>query len=547
MSRDNGWFKLIIEPTQEQSAIINELGNCVVIAKPGSGKTYTLSAKIKTILQEVPFFRGIIAISFTNKASDELKQRCLLTGVDKKGTFFGTIDSFFFAEIIIPFGKHVFNHITESFDVKKIQEINEINKRELDQLLANGNYEQIIDNYAPLFCELFKKGIIILEAFGVLALYIIRSSNACKNYLQARYSHIMIDEYQDCGIWQNLIFTELVNIGICGVAVGDLDQSIFRFAKKDSRYLKKLAQNPQFITYSLSKNHRCHPSIVNYSLRLFAKDNRLVPTTEIRIFFKEITGSEKEIGLWLNKVIPEFCKKYQINELNRVGILVRSYRTGNIINKYLSIPHKLLINTPLDEDSSLWGGLFRNLLFVLFNKEKTSYEFLEEYLLIDMDKNRALKLLQNIKYLGDNITNEKDNHIDVIKTFIKIAKYLFPNARNSNAVQKLSIVLRSREFLNSYAPAMSNETQILTLHKAKGLEFDLVFHLDLYKWIMPMYRGDYEQDLNLHYVGITRARKCCVLCTSTQRTNSNNESKEGEQSEFLSINKINNLRLPSPL
>ena len=69
----------------------------------------------------------------------------------------------------------------------------------------------------------------------------------------------------------------------------------------------------------------------------------------------------------------------------------------------------------------------------------------------------------------------------------------------------------------SFLPPADNEIQLLTLHKAKGLEFDIVFHLNLYQWILPQYKGDYSQDLNLHYVGITRAKKCCVLCTSTHR------------------------------
>ena len=64
------------EPTQEQQIIINHPGNIVVTAKPGSGKTYTVVEKIDKVLTSLPDFKGVIAISFTNKASDELKKRC---------------------------------------------------------------------------------------------------------------------------------------------------------------------------------------------------------------------------------------------------------------------------------------------------------------------------------------------------------------------------------------------------------------------------------------------------------------------------------------
>jgi len=57
----------------------------------------------------------------------------------------------------------------------------------------------------------------------------------------------------------------------------------------------------------------------------------------------------------------------------------------------------------------------------------------------------------------------------------------------------------------------------MTLHKSKGLEFDVVLHLDLYDWVSPIreyVKGSYnvvfqneQQCLNLHYVGVTRARK----------------------------------------
>jgi len=83
------------EPTPEQNKIIEETSNCVVIAKPGSGKTFTIAFKIRSILVDLPHYKGVAAISFTNKASDELEHRSLPRGVDRKNSFFGTIDKFF--------------------------------------------------------------------------------------------------------------------------------------------------------------------------------------------------------------------------------------------------------------------------------------------------------------------------------------------------------------------------------------------------------------------------------------------------------------------
>lgn len=85
----------------------------------------------------------------------------------------------------------------------------------------------------------------------------------------------------------------------------------------------------------------------------------------------------------------------------------------------------------------------------------------------------------------------------------------------------------------------------MTIHKSKGLEFELVYHLDLYDWIHPkrkFVRGcfdviydNWEQELNLHFVGITRAKNYCVLVTSTSRLNRDYETKVGNPSQFLSL------------
>lgn len=96
--------------TKEQLDIINAEGNIVVIAVPGSGKTTTITYKIKKILSELDEYQGVIAISYTNKASNELKGRVMNISADLHNSFFGTIYSFYLSEIIIPFAKYLYNY-----------------------------------------------------------------------------------------------------------------------------------------------------------------------------------------------------------------------------------------------------------------------------------------------------------------------------------------------------------------------------------------------------------------------------------------------------
>ncbi|WNL12345.1 UvrD-helicase domain-containing protein [Aliarcobacter cryaerophilus] len=86
--------------TLEQENIINYDGNLVTIAKPGSGKTFVLAEKIKRILPKLLEYEGIIAISFTNKASEELKERSLVNGIDKKILFLEQFINFIFQKLL---------------------------------------------------------------------------------------------------------------------------------------------------------------------------------------------------------------------------------------------------------------------------------------------------------------------------------------------------------------------------------------------------------------------------------------------------------------
>lgn len=81
----------------------------------------------------------------------------------------------------------------------------------------------------------------------------------------------------------------------------------------------------------------------------------------------------------------------------------------------------------------------------------------------------------------------------------------------------------------------------------------MVFHLNLHEWILPnkkLINGDFyncyypswQQDLDLHYVGITRAKKACYLVINNQRLGFKNKIVTGRDSEFLSLNKVENLR-----
>ncbi|PGM41919.1 hypothetical protein CN941_09835 [Bacillus cereus] len=530
-----------MNPSKEQQNIIDYTNHTVVIAQPGSGKTFTLSNKIVNILNDLPNYMGVIAISFTRKASRELEKRCLQGGIDKKGTFFGTMDKFYITEIILPFGRHLFGKPHSELEI--IEKDHELVKK---YIVTNhtDDLESWFKNNILFLRELYKEGYVLLESVSFLALYILKNSKACTNYLKARYSHIIIDEYQDSGKEQHEVFIKLKELGLIAIAVGDINQSIYGFANKSSDFLIDLAQNQDFKLFHLTKNHRCHPSIINYSTKLISKRfTDFLPTNQNRVFSKKIDGTEQDIAKWLNQTIPICMAHFGIQDYNEVGILVRGNRTGKIIDQNLSIDHKFFDETPLDNDSSLWGNIFDNTLNFIYNSNTTKYELLETYLDLELQLDKAKQIIRLLNKI-ENVKTSK-SPIDFMDYFISVARIIHPNAENINTINILKNILNNPNLLNKFKPAESNEVQIMTLHKSKGLEFQIVFHLDLYEYVFPgKFNGNYTsplQDLNLHYVGITRAKECCVLCTSSKRHNNQGEIN-GEKSEFLQLNRLVSLR-----
>ena len=538
------------EPTEEQRLILDERESAVVMARPGSGRTFTLALKIRSIVSTLPEYKGVIAISYTNKASDELRRRCLQSGFDKKNSYFGTIDRFFIGEVIFPFLPHLFGKAPVELAVIKGAELPEEGDRQSVERLRVTDSFGTESNIAELK-TLYNRGYVPLDLVGKLAVYVYDRSLACRRYLKARYSHVIVDEYQDSGHEQHQVFVRLHTAGLVAIAVGDLNQSIYAFSGKSSTYLSELANNTAFKTFALTLNHRCHPSISNYSLKLMSASAVFNPEPEQRVYSRIANGSELEIAKFIDKAVPQLKDKFHLANNNAFAILVRGGRTGELVSSILQTKHRYFKETLLDSESSLWAQVFKSILLFASGNSITRFEILEEDFGLETDSANA----QNVLGLLASIRNwvQTPTEIMPVSEFVQIASILFPNAESTSSVKILENVLSDSSSLHSYRPAGEDELQIMTLHKSKGLEFDVVFHLDLYQWILPGYdaiKGNQEslvQDLNLHYVGVTRAKLACILCSSSRRhrkkQNSDNlEIIDAQESSFFARNQLSTLR-----
>lgn len=492
-------------PTKEQQAVIDYPDNLVVVAKPGSGKTYTIVQKIAGILPALPDYQGIIAISFTNKASNELRVRCQRTEIQPKASFFGTIDKFCISQIIIPFASHL-TGIAPEYNVEKLKPEDE-DFQVLSEISGN-----IDATHEEFVLKALSQGKIFLDIAGETALFLLQKVNGVLKYLKARYTHIIIDEYQDCGKMQHEIFLQLVSNGIKGIAVGDKDQAIFGFAKRFPDYLISLMKEPTFKCFELNKNHRCHPSISEYSLCLLGVPGEI--PIDKRVFKVNIQGDERDIANQIDKHLPSLKTQYKVLHNKQVAILCRSNSTVERISDFIKTPHKKFLDTKLDRNNSDWGRLFNETLYAVFDPNIYAIDYVERYFSQEYDGSMyrtALDLCQKI--FDENVNASFDN-------LRLLAKLIYPNKQDKSAVNLLEQTLQDEGELSSYMPPADNEVSIMTIHKSKGLEFNIVFHLDLYKYILPNEYADQDgkrQDLNLHYVGVSRAIDACYLINGTQR------------------------------
>ena len=300
------------EPTTDQLNAIDYSDSMVVIAKPGSGKTYVVSEKIRSILPDLLAHQGVIAISYTNKASTELKKRSTGNGINQNSSFFGTIDKFCDVEIIIPFLSQMWGRPTEEITVTKISNLGEEEQKPFSDIQLDQVSIDDLEAHLEIVKSYFQKGLLFLETNGALALYVLTNSAACQNYVRSRYSHIFIDEYQDSGLEQHQLFLKLKELGLIAVAVGDADQSIFQFSGKDSKHLLELAKSNEFKSFSVDINHRCHPSIVNYSMRLLDEGASLLNADECHVFYQSIDGNQESIAAWIDARIENLRGQYDL-------------------------------------------------------------------------------------------------------------------------------------------------------------------------------------------------------------------------------------------
>jgi DNA helicase-2/ATP-dependent DNA helicase PcrA len=294
-------MRILLSAKQMEVVNHNE-GALLVSAGPGSGKTRVLTERIRRLLAEDKSFFRILALTFTNKAANEMQER--LTQVPDIGqrAFIGTLHSFCL-EVLTNRGKPVgiegTPHLMESNQERRqmllqavmadvvLQQILRSKDSKEQQKLLGRWFEQIEQAKKKLMAPETIKDSIVRQAYELYDLSL-RDSNTIDfddlllltyklfterpkiaDFYRRQYKYICIDEAQDLNEAQYQVLRALCGENYRNIMmVGDRNQSIFGWNGADPRFMQLIKTDFNAHYIELVENFRCSESIVNLAQKL---------------------------------------------------------------------------------------------------------------------------------------------------------------------------------------------------------------------------------------------------------------------------------------
>ena len=307
---------------KQYEAVVNTVGPCLVIAGAGSGKTKVLTHKIAYLIGEKgvkPW--NILAITFTNKAANEMKERIAnIVGDDAKDIWMGTfhsicvrilrkfIDRIGFDSSFIIFDTSDQKTLVKgclkdlAIDDKMFNDravLSEISnaKNEMlepDQYVvrANGDFrkEKIATVYELYQKRLKENNAVDFDDIINYAIKILEENPDILEYYSNKFQYVLVDEYQDTNKSQFTLVTMLASRNGNITVVGDNDQGIYSFRGADiSNILNFERDFPGTKIIKLEQNYRCTGNILKAA-------NAVIKNNEVK-YKKELWTQNEEGNL----------------------------------------------------------------------------------------------------------------------------------------------------------------------------------------------------------------------------------------------------------
>jgi DNA helicase-2/ATP-dependent DNA helicase PcrA len=331
-------------PNQAQYEAIHQTeGPVLIIAGPGSGKTFTLIERIIKLIQEKNVTpESMLVVTFTEKAARELETRIsnrlseLKINFDLHEMYVGTFHGICLRLleefrgytrlkrnfiVLEPFDqqylifqkwwnsyKNIQNIdwlITEKAIWKKSQQIasyiNKVTEEaiSIESLLAVGDPRM---KALASCCQLYQEHLIEQNALDFSRIQsefyeLLKSNKDIEDSLRNKLKYVMVDEYQDTNTIQELILNKLRNQQNNLCVVGDDDQGLYRFRGATIRNIfefPKKFPNTSLKQVKLSINYRSHPDIINFYNNWMDDHDWSAPKGKVFRYHKEMLPCEKD-------------------------------------------------------------------------------------------------------------------------------------------------------------------------------------------------------------------------------------------------------------
>jgi len=424
--------------------------------------------------------------------------------------------------------------------------------------------------------------------FGDLILHVVKifeKNQAIKEIYSKNFKYILVDEYQDTNYiqskWLKLLSEK--NKNIC--CVGDDDQSIYSWRGAEIKNFLEFDQvydNTKVIR--LEENYRSSQNILSVASNLISKnENRVGKKLKATLDEGDLVklncfknGKDEAIGV-SDEIENKLKKKYSYNNM---AILVRAiFQTREFEERFLKIgmPYRILGGTKFYERAEIKDCVaYLRLIYqekddlaferVINNPKRsignTSLKSIHEFgkknnLCLEVSSKKMIEqnlikpkvkiglsfFLNALNKWRNDLKIKKINHVKLLQIVLDESGYssMLKNKKdvdNENRLENIKELLSAmKEFdnLESFLEHVSLATSIdqewegekvnmMTMHAAKGLEFDIVFLPGWEEGLFPHQKSieekgqsGLEEERRLAYVGITRAKKNAIISFSMNR------------------------------
>ncbi len=618
---------------QQREAVEYNSGPSLIIAGAGAGKTRVLTYKIAYLMQQGYHPQSILALTFTNKAAREMKERIaqLIGWQYARYLWMGTFHSVFsrilrteaerigftanFTIFDSADSRNLIKTIIKQFQlddkVYKPARVQSIISNAKNALISPQMYAQNkelieYDQRAkmPIIKDLYREYNNRLRAsntmdFDDLLFYTNRLFRDHPDVLaayQERYQFILVDEYQDTNFAQYLVVKQLADAHHRVCVVGDDAQSIYSFRGANIENILKFKEvYPEAKLFKLEQNYRSTQNIVNAANSLIKQNkdqikktiyseneegDRLEVASAFSDFEEGVIVSNKIWDLRRDKNAPysEFVILYRTNAQSR--IFEEALRKKNIpyriygglsfyqrkeikdvigyfrmvVNPYdeeafrrtVNFPTRGIGNTTLNKiadaarlhNVSLWEVISNPLGFNLdvnagTAKKLAGFKELIESFISQLQELSAYELATRIvKESGIASDAYQDQTPEGMSRQENLQELLggiheFCESRQEEGLGGIGLM----DFLSEVSLLSDQDTDkeadkekvtMMTIHAAKGLEFNNVFVVGLEEDLFPSamakdeFRG-LEEERRLFYVAITRAKEFCMITYAKSR------------------------------